>query len=52
MMQNAELKEKLNLIDRFIYATKEQPDTKAAFEFLLGFAETKYHEKIDQIKNG
>lgn len=50
--KNPELKEQLGLIDRYIYATTEKPDTKSSFEFLLEFAETSYHERIDQIKHG
>ena len=46
------LRENLDIIDRFIYATKEKPDTKESFEFLLLFADERYHQKISQIKNG
>lgn len=50
--EDISLKENLAVIDRYIYATAEKPDTSDSFEFLLNFAEDRYHQKIDQIKNG
>lgn len=49
---SAQLKDELGVIDRYIYATSEKPQTKSSFEFLLSFAETRYHKKIDHIKHG
>lgn len=46
------LRKQLGLIDRFIYTNKEKPDTKNSFEFLLNYADSRYKEKIDQIKHG
>lgn len=46
------LKEYLSIIDRYIYTTKDKPETKPAFEALLGLVEERYNKKIDQIKNG
>ena len=46
------LKENLDIIDRYIYATNNKPDTRASFTTLLEFTENRYQQKIDQIKNG
>ena len=49
---DSQLKDELGVIDRFIYATKEKPETKSSFDFLLNFTESRYHLKIAQIKHG
>jgi hypothetical protein len=52
ILDDSRLRESLDLIDRYIYTTREKPDTRKAFEFLQEFAVIRYHAKIDQIKNG
>lgn len=51
-INNEDLKANLEVIDRFIYATTEKPETKASFQYLLNLAEERYHQKIDQIRHG
>ena len=52
IIEDPELKEQLAIIDRYIYATREEPKTTGAFNYLLTFARERFHKKIAQIKNG
>ncbi len=47
-----ELKEQLRYIDRNIYGNERSTALFKAFDYLLKYADERYHKRIEEIKNG